>query len=276
MRFSNGTAASLLAATAILVDSRVNLVEKEVATTDTGVLSHRTPLHDDHTTGSIRGRRDDSTSMLTTSPPNFIHGSTSSRMLQQGTLCTQGYVDCVNGFVNGSGNTIPCVTACGGSCCVGIQVCGGFTGKVCKDGSCSGNYACRGAKIPLVVNSCKNLMACPNAGNFGAIGNMINSCNAPLGCYRFGMYGVAAGNLQDSCNGHMSCYHTASYGGSIGSITSSCNGVQSCRRAGKGLAMAISSNLRNCCNLYIECIDKKEVSLPSVCKVRGTGCIFLF
>ena len=44
--------------------------------------------------------------------------------------CTQGYVDCVRGSVNGN-PSITCATACGGKCCTREleYACDGFTGK---------------------------------------------------------------------------------------------------------------------------------------------------
>ena len=50
-------------------------------------------------------------------------------------LCNAGYVDCVSGFVRGSG--ITCVQACGSGCCQASKACNSFTGLLCKDGSCN-------------------------------------------------------------------------------------------------------------------------------------------
>ena len=42
--------------------------------------------------------------------------------------CTQGYVDCDDGKVNGDPST-SCATACGVDCCIGDYACNKFTGK---------------------------------------------------------------------------------------------------------------------------------------------------
>jgi hypothetical protein len=108
----------------------------------------------------------------------------SSRALQATeSVCTQGYVDCENGMVRGNdGNPTgtTCQAACEESCCIGTDACTGFTGLVCMDGgTCSGFRACRDAKIPFVVNSCKGEQACDRAGNqYASItSGMVNCCN---------------------------------------------------------------------------------------------------
>lgn len=197
----------------------------------------------------------------------------SSRMLVPGVsppLCAD-YVNCDNGFVSGDSSTT-CAAACGGNCCVGGFACGEFTGKVCKDGSCTGSNACFGANIPWVKNSCKGgNFACDKAGNFGvnggSVGTMINSCIGLYSCPYMGYNGVG-GNLLDSCVGEKSCYWAGSNQGSIGSITSSCTGFKACYKAGRDAASAIASNMNNCCNTDNECAMNSEATLPAICLVR--------
>ena len=67
--------------------------------------------------------------------------------------------ECVGGIV--SGDTKTCHDECAGGCCTFddggslFDACDGFTGKVCRDGSCNGEQACDGATIKSVVNSCR-------------------------------------------------------------------------------------------------------------------------
>ncbi len=86
-------------------------------------------------------------------------GVLTSRVLQAvDPGCTPGYVDCVNGNDSVTGSS--CAAACGVSCCGGNQACDQFTGKVCKDGSCTGNMACYMANLSFVVNRCIGVDAC--------------------------------------------------------------------------------------------------------------------
>ena len=197
--------------------------------------------------------------------------------------CAAGYVNCVDGFVNdGNGNptTTYCETACGGNCCVGdYDPCFGFTGQVCKDGSCNGDFACSGAKIQYVVNSCKVYSACRKTGNNGGtVGNIINSCTANFSCEGLGREGTA-GNIQDSCNAFGSCFNAGGNKGSIGSMTASCNAPYACYGAGKTAASAITSDLNGCCNTDKSCKQFSEAAfqaaLASVCPVREVQCVYI-
>lgn len=114
------------------------------------------------------------------------------RSMKEPFKCTPklAVVDCHRGYVRGTWTTIanikqgiPCSTACGGSCCVGNNACEEFTGKVSKDGSCSGTEACLGTEIPLVVNSCKANFACVNAR---ISTTLKNCCNTELMCDSLG------------------------------------------------------------------------------------------
>jgi len=65
----------------------------------------------------------------------------------------------------------------------GDDACVGFTGKVCKDGSCNGYKACENANISSVVNSCVGRSACVKAGYLGgSIGNIVDSCKYEAAC----------------------------------------------------------------------------------------------
>ncbi len=137
--------------------------------------------------------------------------------------------------------------ACDGDCCVGYYACQRFTGKVCKDGSCTGSMACRFATIPFVVNSCKGgyYGACYKAGSGGSVGNIVNSCHGRSACEQVGYKGVA-GNIQDSCKGERSCFDAGAKGGSIGGITASCDHLQACSYIGYGSPLSL--DLTSCCN----------------------------
>lgn len=180
--------------------------------------------------------------------------------------CSAGvdYVDCSVGFLAGN-NTVSCATACGGNCCVGSNACFKFVGKVCRDGSCSGSNACANAKIPLVVNSCRNstnstTSECQFAGSGGGtvVTGMKNSCNGDKACQYLGQGPGAAGNqgsgkvgyLIDSCNGSFGCSYAASKG-KIGFIKNSCNGERACNDL--ALGGGVSRNIQDSCNAGYSC-----------------------
>ncbi len=159
-----------------------------------------------------------------------------------------------------------CQTECNGKCCSGTDACTGFTGKICKDGSCNLDKACYFASIPLVVNSCKGEYSCYYADR---VGNIVNSCNGNSSCYHFGWYspGNETRHIRDSCNGFEACDSVAYYG-SIGNITSSCNATHACRYAGSPLPPGtglISSILKSCCNGVSECEFTNEDTIPAQC-----------
>ncbi len=188
------------------------------------------------------------------------------------------FVECEGGnLADGSGTT--CFGACdnGNDCCDGgggIDACGGFTGKVCKDGSCSGYQACTGAKIPTVVNSCKGTNACRSAGFYGgAIIEIIDSCYGSEACryvgalfgsigsitgsciYDFACHGMATeygkvGNLLNSCKGYDICHYVGSTFGIVGSITDSCNNYSSaCINLG-AFGGKVGDVIKSCTNAF--------------------------
>ena len=151
-------------------------------------------------------------------------------------------------------------------CCSDPRACTGFTGKICKDGSCNLYKACYDAAIPLVVNSCKYEYACYYADRIRSI---VNSCNEWGACFYAGLYslGTATRHIRDSCNGYYACDSVA-YKGSIGNITSSCNEKYACYMAGSPLPYGtgkIYSNLTSCCNSENACNKTKESTLPAQC-----------
>lgn len=193
-----------------------------------------------------------------------------SRALAPSQQCAAaGYVDCVNGFLRND-SSISCAAACQGNCCSGAKSCHGFTGKICKDGSCQGILACVNANIPFVMNSCKLSNACSNAGRDGTVESIVNSCSGTMACYQLGYNEGVVGYVQDSCNGYFACDSGGSGdGGSVGNIVTSCNAYKACYHAGKGPTGGISSNMLNdCCNACSECTYSSQHSLPAQCQVR--------
>ena len=192
--------------------------------------------------------------------------------------CPAGYVDCVNGNLK-TNNSTSCKTECQGKCCSDPGACTGFTGKICRDGSCNTTGSCYYAAIPLVVNSCKGVRACLYAERVGSI---VNSCNGNSSCIYFGLYspGNETRHIRDSCNGFEACDSVA-YNGSIGNITSSCNAKYACFLAGSPLPNGtgqISSILKSCCNGESECEYTNEDTIPAQCfsttQVRGVVVFF--
>ena len=208
-----------------------------------------------------------------------LGSSGSGRLLQTSTACTAGYVDCDDGLVRGSGQT--CYDACGPNCCgPSYEACRNFTGKVCKDGSCVGELACKSATIPLVLDSCKGYHACYNAGFVNStVGNMTSSCKGRRSCSRLGNNGVVGnidnscldersclslgesgkvGNVQNSCNSTFSCGYAGSQGGIVGNIQDSCFGVKSCYKVGFNAPRspdypATVGNIVNSCRAFESC-----------------------
>ena len=194
--------------------------------------------------------------------------SSQQQQLQQHS-CTAGYVDCVNGFVRTatSSTTISCEAACQGSCCVGPKSCDGFTGKVCRDGSCQGILACTNAKIPIVISGCQQNNACTNAGREqGSVESVVNSCSGIMACYQLGYNEGRVGNVYSSCNNNFAC-DSAGREGSIGHIESSCNAYKACYHAGRGPSGDIfPSNINSCCNFGSKCMFTTQQSLPAQCQ----------
>jgi hypothetical protein len=181
------------------------------------------------------------------------------------------FVECAGGFLaDGSGTT--CFEACdnGAACCYGNTACVGFTGKVCKDGSCSGYQACTGAKIPTVVNSCIGKNACREAGQYdGAITQIIDSCKNGYGactyiCARYG----SIGSITGSCTGDYACYEMATQFGKVGNLFNSCKGARSCINVGQ--EFGIVGSITGSCNYsdgcgYLGAFGGKVVDVINSC-----------
>lgn len=170
-------------------------------------------------------------------------------------LCTQGYIDCVDGYL-ASDPTTSCTAACyddnaqAYNCCSG-DACHGVTGKICQDGSCAGPLACDAASIPIIVNSCKGDRACQSVGYL--------VCGGPAN---------KVGNFINSCNAYKACYYAASgAGGGMGGLENSCTADQACQRMGAGAYGPVTSNLKDCCTASLGCYQYAEASIPAQCKV---------
>jgi len=163
-------------------------------------------------------------------------------------------VDCDNGYVRDRNPQVTCAVACGGLCCIGSPSCGAFTGKVCKDGSCDGTYACNSAVIPEVISSCKpwgsqsdgGERSCRYAGGpSGNVGKMVDSCMGYRACDGMG-YNGHVGNLTNSCHGVSDefgdCTSLGRDSGSVGDVTSSCYGSETCRGLGQGGVVGLVTN----------------------------------
>ncbi len=210
-------------------------------------------------------------SARTSNGGKFFSSSTSMMPFQQPeeTACgTKGFVDCFNGrsiyyysrtrtwYYDGY---ITCKEACNGACCIStydpssptIQACEGFTGRVCKDGSCSGAYACYLAKIQLVVNSCIGGGACCEKDGYEALvsGSIINSCRGIGACQTIASRfqdGGEVSNVIDSCVGTAACVGLGMFGSVHGNVTNSCNGYGACFAL--GFNGTIRGNIENSCN----------------------------
>ena len=177
--------------------------------------------------------------------------------------CTAGFVECKDGYLV-SDDTTTCYAECAGDCCKGydyygdpVDGCAGFTGKVCKDGSCNGYDACEDATIPSVVNSCKYDGACENAGRYGGlIKSMVDSCNGYYACSYAAQIGGTIGNILGSCNEDLACGGAATLYGSIGDITESCIGLFACDDLGQGYGKV--GNVVKSCLGYRACDDVAE------------------
>ena len=174
------------------------------------------------------------------------------------------HVDCVNG-VNQAPPYDSCADACSGSCCVGLNACKEFTGRVCKDGiSCSGESACNRARIPLVSASCDGYKACRDVGFLGlSMGNIIASCHSIYACAGVGILGGKVGNIESSCSGDRACHFIGSEGGTVGNVLNSCVGdFRSCAYVGtKG---GVAGNLQGSCNAHESCFYLGRVSVGDV------------
>lgn len=91
----------------------------------------------------------------------------------------------------------------GKDCCGGAQACDRFTGKVAKDGSCMGDYACYGAgmypgSIGIISGaSCVGKQACFLLGySAGSVGNLDSCCTEDLQC----QYDINSSDLPEDCS----------------------------------------------------------------------------
>ena len=159
--------------------------------------------------------------------------------------CTQGWVRYENGIPQDGGN-------CGSGCCIGEEACEGFTGSVCKDGSCNGTSSCASANVEYIGGyrtgltsnrpSCVGYLACAQAkGRDGRRGQAIEggSCTqyepyedlpGPSGFWDYGLMCIYAEVdiiQNESCQGPLSCQSTQ---GTI--ISDSCRGFASCGGTG--------------------------------------------
>lgn len=189
-----------------------------------------------------------------TNAANDVVASSSSLVLSTNQQCKAGYIDCHYGAVRDDISGTSCFTACGGNCCVGNYACDGFSGRVCKDGSCSSHNACAAATIPLVVNSCKGERACMHAGGEGGVVlSIVNSCNGLDSCQSLAWFNGEVGDVQDSCNGKESCHLAAGFGGLIGSVKKSCNAeYQACKQM--GFSAGKVGDLDDSCNAEGACL----------------------
>ena len=173
--------------------------------------------------------------------------------------CAGESVTCAGGTVDGG--TATCAAACGGECCTGDEACEGFSGEVCKDGSCAGARACKQSVIGLVKDGCQGDDACRYvAGQNGLLGEVDSGCNGERACYRTADYtgsfgGGSIGLIQNSCLGSKACYFTAVSEGSIGSIVGSCNAERACESAAanKGQGGGTIASLSGACNGTLAC-----------------------
>ena len=186
-----------------------------------------------------------------------------------------GHVDCVNGFVDGTNESQSCQDACGGlnntECCGGsTDACQGFTGRVCRDGSCLGSGACFAANVALVSKSCTNTFSCYGVVRENPdlpIANMIDSCIGSRSCYAIAQQdGSVKGDISDSCVGDYACAYLAHIGDVNGDISDSCNGDNACQYiAANSTETSISQGLDFCCNTEGICLYASETSLPDNC-----------
>ncbi|EJK76822.1 hypothetical protein THAOC_01394 [Thalassiosira oceanica] len=176
-----------------------------------------------------------------------------------------GFVDCVDGYVRDDEGVTS--QACDGNCCVGSLACKYFTGRVAKDGSCDGNYACRYSRIDDVVraqvvledscyatsaqsitdSSCTGEQACPflSSLNGDEKSNVSDgSCVGRFACYDAGTAGVLGPSISASCIGVNSCSFAGRYG-SVGDLVGSCNSDSACEDMGRYVSVG---NVMNGCN----------------------------
>jgi len=137
---------------------------------------------------------------------------------------------------------LTCYQKCndGVDCCGGTNACHNFIGKVHKDGSCKGEYACTnagsGGGRPLEISgtSCVGTHACNAVGIGGDVGKISGaSCDGYAACRHLGRYGKV-GDITGDCNGHQACFCVGYCGGIVEDISGGCCiGSQECKRDGE-------------------------------------------
>ena len=214
--------------------------------------------------------------------------------------CDAGFVTCCRGFegeCDADGNPTSdttCMDVCsngagGYDCCRNdsgtgdVNACTGFTGKVCRDGSCSlGDKACNLANVGEIINGCQGKMSCsrvgwirytsdnPNEAN--PVPRIHNSCRSSdhacasmatdqsHGAGYTAKPGNEVGNIINSCNGNSDPDATdhldPSYGtfqcalmgerwGTVGDVVNSCTGNQACAMVSREGTEAYPSTVGN-------------------------------
>ncbi len=190
----------------------------------------------------------------------------SSVMIASTATCSAGIVNCNKGKVVGNPTT-SCYDECGGAggaCCQGTDACTGFTGKVCKDGSCDGTDACKNAFILSVVNGCKGDRACDRAGyDGGLISSIVNSCFGYRTCQMVAENGGRVGDIIGSCDYDpadpdaefyygFACHYLGRNGGRVGDVKGSCYGTYACADVGH---RGIVGDMTGSCLGYGACDD---------------------
>ena len=205
------------------------------------------------------------TSMPTSRPSTTV--TSKPPVTENEPSCGQGIIDCDYGYVRGSGYTVTCASACEGKCCVGIDACKGFTGKVSMGGSCGASRSCLSATIPLVCNSCQGEYSCAHAGGDGGpnpsiagrVGKIINSCHENQACQYVGHGSVTIRDGQ----------YVIGREGGAGDIINSCTRWKSCYYLGGYMYSPVTQNLVNCCNDdYEQCTGFRihGDGLPAACQ----------
>lgn len=263
MRFSKGTAASLIAtnsmAAVVFASSSSSLSTTTAIKSSSEEAANASQPHQYHTHHDkdhadagilIAPRR-----VALTPPPKPTRPPTNDFG------CSQGFVECLDGEdkkIKGQSCEESCIDESGKSlCCTGAGSCGFFTGKVCKDSascigykscynayifdgvskSCAGERACeefgrKGDWLSSVTGSCNADSACFKAGTKrGYILKVDGSCNGKNACKYFAVDYAKVGNVKDSCNAEDACIKMGYKRGTIGAMTSSCNGNGSCKDA---------------------------------------------
>ena len=175
-----------------------------------------------------------------------------------------------------------------------MNACIRFTGKVCRDGSCSGgNNACNKANVGEIINGCQGKMSCsmvgwirytsdnPNEAN--PVPRIHNSCrSSDTACASMATGsgrgytakpGNEVGNIINSCNGNSDpdatdhldptygtaqCANMGERWGTIGDVVNSCTGDQACAlvsREGTEAYPSTVGNILGSCHGFFPCSE---------------------